>query len=62
MTREEVEALWKLAYAEYDEWGNWLVETEDKEDVMASGDTVEQVIRDTKLYAERAREIQSTEW
>lgn len=62
MTREEAEALWQLAYDEYEEWGNWLVETQDIKEVMASGDTVEEVIRDTKLYAEHARGIESTAW
>ena len=62
MTREEAEALWQLAYDEYEEWGNWLVETQDIKEVMASGDTVEEVIRDPKLYAEHARGIESTAW
>jgi hypothetical protein len=57
MNEKQVEQLWKLAYEQYDEWGNLLVECETKQEVIDSGKTASQIIKELKAHAAYVQEI-----
>ena len=59
MNQKQVDALWKKAHEHYDEWGNLLVECETKQEVMDSGKTAAQIIKELKCHADYVQEIRS---